>query len=85
MAIYSSILAWGIPQTEKPGELQSMGSQRVRHHRATNAFAFLGQEIHISCCLKIPPNCPKLYVRSTPLIYLVYWVSKPFQLQFQCP
>ena len=32
MAIYSSILAWGIPRTEKPGELQSMGSQRVRHH-----------------------------------------------------
>ena len=32
MATYSSILAWGIPRTEKPGELQSMGSQRVRHH-----------------------------------------------------
>ena len=31
MAIYSSILAWRIPQTEEPGGLQSMGSQRVRH------------------------------------------------------
>ena len=31
MATYSSILAWGIPRTEKPGELQSMGSQRVGH------------------------------------------------------
>ena len=28
---HSSILAWRIPWTEKPGELQSMGSQRVRH------------------------------------------------------
>ena len=24
-----SILAWKIPRTEEPGELQSMGSQRV--------------------------------------------------------
>ena len=31
MAIRSSILAWEIPWREKPGELQSMGSQRVRH------------------------------------------------------
>ena len=31
MATHSSILAWRIPQTEKPGGLQSMGSQRVRH------------------------------------------------------
>ena len=30
-AIYSSILAWGIPWTEEPGRLQSMGSQRVGH------------------------------------------------------
>jgi len=28
-----SILAWKIPWTEKPGRLQSMGSQRVRHDR----------------------------------------------------
>ena len=32
MATHSSILAWRIPWTEEPGELQSMGSQRVRHH-----------------------------------------------------
>ena len=31
MATPSSILAWGIPWTEEPGGLQSMGSQRVRH------------------------------------------------------
>ena len=31
MAAHSSILAWRIPQTEEPGGLQSMGSQRVRH------------------------------------------------------
>ena len=31
MAVHSSILAWKIPQTEEPGGLQSMGSQRVGH------------------------------------------------------
>ena len=31
MATYSSILAWRIPWTEKPGWLQSMGLQRVGH------------------------------------------------------
>ena len=30
MATYSSILAWEIPWTEKPGGLLSVGSQRVR-------------------------------------------------------
>ena len=31
MATHSSTLAWNIPWTEKPGRLQSMGSQRVGH------------------------------------------------------
>ena len=35
MAPHSSTLAWEIPQTEKPGGLQSIGSQRVRHDLAT--------------------------------------------------
>ena len=32
MATHSSILAWRIPWTEKPGGLESIGSQRVRHN-----------------------------------------------------
>ena len=31
MATHSSILIWRIPWIEKPGRLQSMGSQRVGH------------------------------------------------------
>ena len=31
MAFLSSILAWEIPWMEKPGELQSLESQRVGH------------------------------------------------------
>ena len=31
MATHSSILAWRIPWTEKPGRLQSIGPERVGH------------------------------------------------------
>ena len=31
MATHTSTLTWRIPQTEEPGRLQSMGSQRVGH------------------------------------------------------
>jgi len=31
MAVHSSTIAWKIPWTEKPGRLQSVGSQRVGH------------------------------------------------------
>ena len=35
VATHSSILAWRIPWTEKPGGLQSRGLQRVGHDLAT--------------------------------------------------
>ena len=35
MATHSRILAWGIPWTEEPGGLQSMGSQRVGYDLVT--------------------------------------------------
>ena len=38
MDTHSSILAWRIPWTEESGELQSMGSQRVRHNWGTNTI-----------------------------------------------
>ena len=40
MAPHSSTLAWNIPWTEKPGRLQSMGSQRVGHDWATSLSLF---------------------------------------------
>ena len=39
MATYSSVLAWRIPGTEKPGGLQSMGSHRVGHESGDLAAA----------------------------------------------
>ena len=38
MATHSNTLVRRIPWTEELGGLQSLGSQRVRHNRATNTF-----------------------------------------------
>ena len=40
MAPLSSTVAWKIPWTEEPGRLQSMGSRRVGHDRATSLSLF---------------------------------------------
>ena len=40
MAPHSSTLAWKISWVEKPGRLQSMGSQRVGHDWATSLWLF---------------------------------------------
>ena len=55
MATHSSILAWGIPRTEEPGELQSVGPQRVKHDWATNThilnFPSLSLPLFLVFCL----------------------------------
>ena len=40
MATHYSTLAWKIPWMEKPGELQSLGLQRVRHDWVTSLSPF---------------------------------------------
>ena len=45
MATHSSILAWKIPWMEEPGRLQSVGSQRVRHDRATSLLEIKAQSL----------------------------------------
>ena len=42
MVTHLSIPAWKIPQTEELGELQPMGSQRVRHDSSDLAHAWRG-------------------------------------------
>ena len=46
MVTHSSIRAWRIPWMEKPGRLQSTGSQRVRHDWATSLFTRLSSGCH---------------------------------------
>ena len=43
MATHSSILAWRITWTEEPGELQAMGSWRVRHDWEINTHTHTGE------------------------------------------
>ena len=56
MAPHFSTLAWKIPWTEEPGGLQSMGSLRVGHDRATSLYFSLscigegnGNPLQYSC------------------------------------
>ena len=56
IATHSSVLAWRIPWTEEPGRLQSMGSQRVRQDRETNAFTLSSKrQKRLPCREKFKP------------------------------
>ena len=57
MALHSSTPAWRIPWTEKPGGLQSMGSQRVRHDWATSISLHFIYGIYIYICWPCKQCC----------------------------
>ena len=62
IATHSSTLAWKILWTEEPCRLQSTGSQRVRHNRATslslNCYSVQFSSVAQSCpTLCNPMNC----------------------------
>ena len=56
MVTHSTILAWRIPWTEKPGRLQSMGSQRVGHDWATSSPSSSPSFITEGLCYLSPPT-----------------------------
>ena len=60
MATQSSVLAWRIPGTGKPGGLPSMGSHRVKHDwsdlTAALAAAKLYSVLIIECLLDVCVN-----------------------------
>ena len=51
LATHSSVLAWRIPGTEKPGGLPSMGSHRVGHDWSDLAAAAMSQIVMSENCL----------------------------------
>ena len=54
MATHFSILAWRIPWTEEPAQLQSTGSQTVRHYLVTKTT-------YVWChCLKVRTNIAEM-------------------------
>ena len=74
MATHFSIVGWKIPWTEKPGNLQSMGSQRVGHNWATNFQAKI--RFFRSPC----PICSRLKLIDKEL--LENWEAEMKQLLF---
>ena len=69
MVTHSSTLAWKFLQTEEPGRLQSMGSQRVGHDWATSLSfhpAYMEKEMAI---------------HSSILAWRIPWTVKPGRLQ----
>ena len=77
MATYSSILAWKIPWTEKPGRLQSMRSQRVGHSWATKHtgswFIFTFCEISVSTNTQIIQDKRKVNQSSAMQMKLLWY------------
>ena len=65
MATHSSILAWRIPWTEKPGRLQSMGS----HSSVSKSFPTLCNPMDNS--MPVPPSPPLSITNSQSLLKLM--------------
>ena len=80
MATHSSILAWKIPRTEKPGGLQSMGLKRVRQdwsnlvHMHTLRQCKSAISIHLAPPFwdYLPPSCPSRSSQSMRLSSLCH-------------
>ena len=97
MAIHSITIAWKIPWTEKPGRLQSMGSQRVGHNWATSLSALIGLPRWLSskesaCQCKetqetgFDPGSGRslkegMSTHSSILAWKIPWTEKPGRLQ----
>ena len=70
MVNHSSILAWRIPWTEKPGRLQSMGSQRLRHDWVTSTSTSLLQWTTF-CPHFYPPASFSTTALITPDLFII--------------
>ena len=69
MAIHSSILAWEVSSTEKPGRLSSMGSQRVGHDWMTKPSPPLTEIVERTSVI------PELWSCVTPLFLMSVWYT----------
>ena len=58
IATHSSIPSWRIPWTEEPGEVQFMGSQRVRHDWGDSAHTHLPHALALTRDLGARPSSP---------------------------
>ena len=74
MASHSSILAWRVPWTEEPHELQSMGSQIVRHDESNLARRSMMYD---------KGDCPEkaMATHSSTFAWKIPWTEEPGGLQ----
>ena len=79
MATNSSILAWKTPGMEKPGGLQSMGSQRLRHN--WNDFTFTFFDLTVSSIEWLLSIVTPLWY---PLLVNICYFFFPFFFFFFC-
>ena len=63
-ATHSSILAWKIPRTEDPGELQSMGSQTVGHDWRTNTSLMMDTLLDIGYKITSQSLASEVYINK---------------------
>ena len=87
MATHSSTLAWKTPWREKPGRLQSMGSQRAGHDQATSLSPHWWR-VHLSiqgtrdwplvwedatCSRATKPMCHNYWACAPETVHSNYW------------
>ena len=96
MATHSSILAWKIPWMEKPGRLQSVGSQRVGHNWATSLSFFYTGLKEAPWRHLVPPELVFLkrwaangsanqYVLLMKMFFLISCINEPLYLLGNLP
>ena len=75
MATHSSTLARKIPWTEKPGRLQSMGSQRVGHDWAISLSTtkLVRYKVHIILCFAY--DCPSSPAAFVERLFFLHWMA----------
>ena len=80
MATHSSIRSWRIPWTEKPGRVQSMGSQRVGRDRSDLAC------IYVCVCIPRLPHSARgwedllekeMATHSSIRAWKIPWMEEP--------
>ena len=94
MATHSSILAWRIPWTEEPGELQSMESQRVRQNWMTNTYllhifiymhTYIYFHFNLLRDIEYSSLCYTVGLCCLPVLYIIVFVSPRFLIYLPPP
>ena len=76
MATHSRILAWKIPWMEKPGGLQSMGSERVGHNLVSKQERRVCVHIYTCVCTHMYMHVCMCYIYICIYTYMSVSLDK---------